>query len=335
VVLNLLADAERTRVMMETGIAIEPRAGGDSGRAGDPVLDIMAARVAEAVREGGGDVVPLDQAVGLVWLTSADVAAMERILDVYPAIRWVQFPWAGVEGMVAQGVLNRPITFTCAKGSFAKQVAEHALMLTLVSLRHVVAKARTPRWHSVDPRSLYGQNVTILGGGGIAAELVLLLEPFGCRVRVFRRDADKNVEGADEILPITELTRVLPDTDVLVIALALTPQTRHIVGEAELAALPPHAIVVNVARGAHLDTDALVTALGSGGIAAAGLDVTEPEPLPEGHPLWADPRVLITSHSADSADYVTDMLCARIVRNVSNLREGRPLEGLVDPTLGY
>lgn len=93
--------------------------------------------------------------------------------------------------------------------------------------------------------------------------------------------------------------------------------------------------MVNVARGAHIDTDALVEALRNGTISAAGLDVTDPEPLPEGHPLWSDPRALITSHCADSADYVMRMLCERIERNVRHLREGRPLEGLIDPATGY
>jgi phosphoglycerate dehydrogenase-like enzyme len=319
---------------MRQRIAIMPDANENAGRADEPGLESRAARVATAVREGGGVVSPLEEATGLVWLTLGDAAGLERVLDAHANIRWVQFPWAGVEQMVGRGVLNRPVAFTCAKGAFAKQVAEHALMLTLASLRHVVVMARTPHWHAEDPRSLHGRRVTILGGGGIAAELVRILQPFDCTVRVLRRSSTK-LEGATETLEISRLPEVLPETDVLVLALALTPETRHIVGEAELALLPDHAILVNVARGAHVDTDALVAALRADRIAAAGLDVTDPEPLPEGHPLWADSRVLITSHSADSADYVTEMLCARITTNVRHLDLGLPLEGVVEPDLGY
>jgi phosphoglycerate dehydrogenase-like enzyme len=299
-----------------------------------PGLDGVRTRIEEAVRGGGGSVVPAADASGLVWLTPGDPGRLRRVLEEHPGIGWVQLPSAGVEAFAAAGVFRHPAVFTCAKGSFAGQVSEHALMLMLTCLRGVVRQARTPRWHPVPPESLHGRAVTILGGGGIAAELVRLLAPFGCRVRVLRRRPDK-VEGADETLPASALPAVLPSTDILVLALALTPETRHVIGAAELALLPSHAIVVNVARGALIETDALVEALRTEKIAAAGLDVTDPEPLPAAHPLWADSRVLITSHCADSPEYVTTMLCERVKENVGRLLTGRPLAGVVDPDAGY
>ncbi|MBB0232227.1 NAD(P)-dependent oxidoreductase, partial [Streptomyces calidiresistens] len=275
------------------------------------------------------------EAAGLVWLTPADADALNRLLDAHPGIGWVQFPWAGVEKLVANGVTDRPIVFTSAKGLFAEQVAEHALTLALACLRSLAVQARTPRWHSIDPASLFRRRVTVVGAGGTARELVRLLAPFGCEVRVVRRSAGEPVAGAARTLPVPALPEVLPDTDVLVLALALTPGSRQLIGARELAALPSHAVLVNVARGAHVDTDALVAELRRDGLAAAGLDVTDPEPLPEGHPLWSDPRVLITSHCADSAEFATRVLCGRVARNVANLRAGRELEGRVDPALGY
>ncbi|WP_440098542.1 D-isomer specific 2-hydroxyacid dehydrogenase family protein [Streptosporangium sp. H16] len=338
---------------MEARIAIAPSAEARTshGRPGpaDVDLDRLRLGIEEAVSRGGGANVPLADADGLVWLVPGEPELLVATLDAHPRIGWVQFPWAGVERFVSSGVFERPVVFSCAKGSFAGQVAEHALMLTLTCLRGLSRQARTPGWCPVEPRSLHGRRVTILGGGGIATELVRLLRPFGCRIRVIRRHPEK-AEGTDETLetletpetpetpetlPPSALPAVLPETDVLVLALALTPETRHVVGAAQLALLPPHAVVVNVARGAHIDTGALVEALGAGTISAAGLDVTDPEPLPDGHPLWADPRVLITSHSADSAEYVARMLCERVERNVGNLRAGRPLEGVIDPATGY
>jgi phosphoglycerate dehydrogenase-like enzyme len=224
--------------------------------------------------------------------------------------------------------------FTCTKGAFAGQGAEHALLLTLACLRHLVKQTRTPSWGRVEPTSLAGRAVTIVGAGGITEELIRLLAPFGCRVRVLRRRPEP-LAGADETLPVSELHNVLPDTDVLVLALALTPQTHHIIGAPELALLPAHATVVNVARGPHIDTDALVTALREGEIAAAGLDVTDPEPLPASHPLWSDPRALITSHSADSVAYVRAMLCERVEENIAHLLAGETLAGVVDVEHGY
>ncbi|MFF3444538.1 D-isomer specific 2-hydroxyacid dehydrogenase family protein [Streptosporangium sp. NPDC002721] len=323
---------------MEARIAIAPSAevGTSHGRLGSSDIDLDRRRpgIEEAVSRGGGTNVPLADADGLVWMIPGEPELLGATLDAHPRIRWVQFPWAGVEKFTASGVFGRPVVFSCAKGSFAGQVAEHALTLALACLRNLSLQARTPGWCPVDPRSLHGRRVTILGGGGIATELVRLLAPFGCRVRVIRRRPEK-VEGADETLPPQALHAVLPETDVLVLALALTPETRHVVGAAQLALLPPQAIVVNVARGAHIETGALVEALDAGTISAAGLDVTDPEPLPDGHPLWADPRVLITSHCADSAEYVARMFCERVERNVRNLRAGRPLEGVIDPATGY
>ncbi|MFG1873976.1 D-isomer specific 2-hydroxyacid dehydrogenase family protein [Sphaerisporangium sp. NPDC049003] len=315
---------------MQARIAIVPNA--EPGATGGP--DRIRAGIEEAVARGGGAVVPQAEANGLVWLVPGRPDLLGRALDGGPGVRWVQFPWAGVEKYAATGVLRRPVVFTCAKGSFAGQVSEHALMLILACLRGVSRQARTPRWSSADPRSLAGLSVTILGGGGIAERLVRLLRPFDCRVRVIRRRPDK-VEGADETLPPSALAGVLPGTDVLVLALALTAETRHVVGAAELALLPSHSVVVNVARGAHIDTDALVRALAEGRVSAAGLDVTDPEPLPEGHPLWSDPRALITSHSADSADYVLRMLCERVEHNVRRFGAGLSLDGVIDPVTGY
>ncbi|MER5644285.1 D-isomer specific 2-hydroxyacid dehydrogenase family protein [Streptosporangium sp. NPDC002524] len=315
---------------MEARIAIAPSA----PRSADAGLDRLRLGIEEAVSRGGGVNVPLADADGLVWLVPGEPELLGATLEAHPRIGWVQFPWAGVERFTSSGVFDRPVVFSCAKGSFAGQVAEHALMLMLACLRDLSRQARTPGWSRTEPRSLHGRRVTILGGGGIATELVRLLRPFECRIRVIRRRPEK-VEGAGETLPPSALPSVLPETDLLVLALALTPETRHVVGAAQLALLPPHAAVVNVARGAHIDTGALVEALRAGTISAAGLDVTDPEPLPDGHPLWADPRVLVTSHSADSAEYVARMLCERVERNVGNLRAGRPLEGVIDPATGY
>jgi phosphoglycerate dehydrogenase-like enzyme len=315
-------------------IAQSPQMRKTDGRANSPGLDHLPSTIEEAVSRGGGANVPLAEANGLVWLIPGEPEQLRLTLDSHPGIEWVQFPSAGVEKFATSDLFHRPVVFTCAKGSFAGQVGEHALMLMLAGLRNVVRQARTPHWSPVGPRSLHGQRVTILGGGGIASELTRILWPFGCEIRVIRRRPEK-VEGAGETLPPTALHAVLPETDILVLALALTPETRHIIGATELALLPPQAVVVNVARGAHIQTDALVEALRAGTISAVGLDVTDPEPLPEGHPLWSDPRVLITSHCADSDEYILRMLCGRVERNVRNLRAGLPLEGMIDPTAGY
>ena len=118
-------------------------------------------------------------------------------------------------------------------------------------------------------------------------------------------------------------------------ALALTPSTERIIGAAQLAAIRPDAWLVNVARGRHVDTDALVTALREGTIGGAALDVTDPEPLPDGHPFWTMDNCIITPHTADTPEMIERMLGRRIQDNVASFAAGKPLIGLVDPAAGY
>lgn len=132
-----------------------------------------------------------------------------------------------------------------------------------------------------------------------------------------------------------ELAQVLPGTDVLVLALALTPATTGIIGAAELAALPDHAWIVNVARGGHIVTDDLVEALRAGQIGGAALDVTDPEPLPDGHPLWSLPNCLITPHVGNTPEMGLVLLAERVTANVALRVAGEPLIGPVYPDLGY
>jgi hypothetical protein len=173
---------------MKVRIAIAPEAAIEGvGRPTDVSVGPLRERVAEAVERGGGEVAPLSEADGLVWLLPGGPGPLTEALDAHPHLRWVQLPWAGVEHFTE--VFSYPQVFTCAKGSYAKQVSEHALMLALACLRDLVRHARAPHWNPIDPRSLGGLNVTILGGGGIATELVNLLRPFNCRVRVLRRRA--------------------------------------------------------------------------------------------------------------------------------------------------
>ena len=176
--------------------------------------------------------------------------------------------------------------------------------------------------------------MTILGGGGIAQELLRLLAPFGTTATVVRR-GPKPLAGAARVLTTAELPAALPEALVVFVALALVPETVHVIGEKELSLMGRHAWLVNVARGRHVDTLALVEALGAGRIGGAALDVTDPEPLPDGHPLWSLPNCLITPHTADTEEMIRPLLAERIKQNVERFAAGLPLLGAVDPAAGY
>lgn len=289
-----------------------------------------------AVEAGGGTVVKLgEEADGLVWLSPRHLPELAGALAERPGIRWVQLPFAGVENAMAAGFIDDSRAWTCAKGSYARPVAEHALMLALAGLRVLPSRIRARSWGSPEGRMLYGARVTILGGGGITEELLRLMAPFGVSATVVRRQAAVPVPGADRVVEPSQLASVLPGSMVVFLALALTPETAGIIGAAEMDLIGPDGWLINVARGGHVDTDALVEALREGRLGGAGLDVTEPEPLPEGHPLWSEPRCMITPHTADTWEMVLPPLAARITTNVAHFLAGEPFEGVVDPHAGY
>lgn len=289
----------------------------------------------EVVRAAGAIPVKADEhADALVWLSAEDMEGLKEVLDHQPGIRWVQLPFAGVERAVEAGVIDGSRLWTCAKGSYAEPVAEHALALALAGMRCLPERLRARRWGSPAGTSLYGAPVTILGGGGISEELLRLLAPLRVEATGVRRRPDP-VDGAARTVGPDALLDALRGARVVFVALALTPETVGIISRRELEVMDERAWLVNVARGRHVDTGALVDALRSGTIAGAALDVTDPEPLPEGHPLWAMPNCIITPHTADTWEMVLPRLSARIAENVARFVAGEALIGPVDPELGY
>jgi phosphoglycerate dehydrogenase-like enzyme len=290
---------------------------------------------AEAIRGGRGEAVTLDDdPVGLVWTGGIVAEDLRRVLAAHPGIAWVQLPLAGVDTLAGAGVLDRQRQWTSAKGAFAEPVAEHALALLLAGLRQLPMRARARSWGEPAAATLFGQPVTVVGGGGLATVLLRLLEPFRSPVTIVRH-RPKPLPGAARTVGTDRLAEALAGARAVVLMLALTPSTRKLIGRAELAAMERDAWLVNVARGGVVDTGALVDALRSGQIGGAALDVTDPEPLPDGHPLWDLPNCLITPHTADTEDMRRTLLARRIAENVQRLAAGRELVGLVDPDLGY
>ena len=316
----------------------------DSRRAGDgstgatprvAVGPAPADWAAEAIRRGGGEPVTLDQEpTGLVWTDGSAMDRLRATLAGQPGISWVQLPQAGIERAVDSGVIDHERRWTSAKGAFAEPVAEHALTLLLAGLRLLKIRAQARSWGEPGGVSLFDQPVTVVGGGGIATVLLRLLEPFRARVTVVRRHPEP-VPGAAQTIGADRLAEALPGALAVVLTLALTPQTRGLIGRAELAAMGSGSWLVNVARGGLVDTGALTDALRTGQIGGAALDVTDPEPLPPGHPLFYLPNCLITPHTADTEEMTRPLLADRIAENVRRLAAGQELVGLVDPDLGY
>jgi phosphoglycerate dehydrogenase-like enzyme len=287
----------------------------------------------EAVRSGGGTVVDLPAEADLIaWLRPTDATGLAEVLAEAPGVP-VQLEYAGVEPFLPLIGPDRP--WACGKGVYAPPVAELALALLLAGLRELPAFARRTAWSGRAGRNLLGADVTLVGGGGISLELARLLAPFDVRLTVVRRDVASGFPGAARVLPTAGLREAVADADAVVLTLALTPATRGLVDASVLAAMRPHAWLVNVARGAVVVTDDLVAALRDGTIGGAAMDVTDPEPLPTGHPLWSLPNCLITPHTASTLAMNEPLVAGRLRANVARLAAGEPLLGLVDPAAGY
>ena len=288
-----------------------------------------------AVTAGGGQVVGVgDDPDALVWVSPRHIAELSRVVADTPTLRWVQLPLAGVERHFAAGVFDTDRVWTCAKTSYAEPVAEHAMALALAGLRRLHERVVAKTWGEAAGTTLYGADVAILGGGGIARELLRLMEPYGVHATVVRRSPEPLSPPTRTVGP-ESLIEAVTSATVVFVALALTEETRSIVDADVLSAIGPAGWLVNVARGAHVETAALVSALRNGTIAGAALDVTDPEPLPDGHPLWNAPNCIITPHTADTQEMVEPLLAARIATNVAHFAAGETLEGVVDPKSGY
>ena len=295
--------------------------------------------VGEAVEAGGGVLADLSEAEALVWTdeggdSGPGPARLAKVLAAHPHLRWVQLPWAGVEPFAEAGVFDDQRIWTSGKGVYAKPVAEHALALALAGLRDLKRHATALAWDEQSGISLLGGKVTIFGAGGIAEELIKLLQPFEAEITVVRRHP-QDMPGVHRVFGFDVRYEALRRADVVVIACALTEETRGLISAVELELMEPHAWLVNVGRGAHIVTEDLVVGLREDVIGGAALDVTEPEPLPEGHPLWELPNCLITPHTANTEDMAVPLLSARVTENVRRWAAGEELCGRVNPRLGY
>ncbi|MER6581386.1 D-isomer specific 2-hydroxyacid dehydrogenase family protein [Nonomuraea sp. NPDC001023] len=285
----------------------------------------------DAVRRSGGSVVPLEEAEAIVYYGRGGPEELRPM--IHDGIRWVQLPAAGVERYAEAGVITDEPVFTAATGSYGVPVAEHALALMLAAARNLPRLARATEWGRNESREFAGSTVAIIGCGGIGRALIRMLEPFGCPV-IAVTDSGR-APGAHRILPRDRYREALPEAAYVVLAAATTPSTKGMIAASELDLMRTDAWLVNIARGALVVTDDLVTALRERRIGGAALDVTDPEPLPSGHPLWHMENVLITPHTANPSSSYWRGLAERVAANVRHFADGAPMEGVVSPEQGF
>jgi len=294
-----------------------------------------------ALESAGAAVVSLDDAQALIW-TGSDQTGFPHELP--KNIEWVQLKSAGIRPWITSGRIDSYRKWTSAVGAYSDDVAEHAVALLLGSLRQLPLHARASTWLKADTwdtvRSLRGRKVAIVGAGSIGRAMIPLLNAHGTRVIAVNRSGH-DVEGAETTAASGDLEEVLTAADDAVLSGASTDETHHLIGATQLAALGSDpldgapGVLVNIARGDLVDTDALTHALQSGTISGAGLDVFDPEPLPSGHPLWTMDNVLITPHIANPKQRMLKNFADFVVKNLCLFEAGRKLKAEIDLNRSY
>ena len=269
------------------------------------------------------------------WFDSVDRNALPEVIGRAERLKWLSTAAAGVDPFPLDLLRQRGVVLTNGAGLHANTIAEYAVMGMLV-----IAKGYRAVIHAQDRREwlhdapgkgeLSGTSALIIGAGAIGGRIAELLQPFDVEVSEVRRHRSSDALGPDE------WRERLGAFDWVIVTVPSTADTEQLIGAAELAAMRPGAAILNFARGAVIDQDALVAALDSGRIGGAFLDVTDPEPLPPEHPLWSFDNVHISMHlSGRSQETLIARAAERFLDNLGRWERGEPLEHVVDLTRGY
>jgi phosphoglycerate dehydrogenase-like enzyme len=259
-----------------------------------------------------------------------------------PRLRWYQQWGAGADWLMRNTeAANKDFILTSASGVHTIPISEHIITMLLMLARGMQRAVRAQvrhEWWRADVSQLFelaGKTMLLVGVGAIGARTALLAQALGMRVEGVRNDPGQPAEGVAAMYGPQQLAERLPHADVLVLTVPLSPATRNLIGEPELRAMKPTAVLINIGRGGTIDEPALVAALAEGRLAGAGLDVFAQEPLPQTSPLWDMQNVIITGHYAGINPLYNERAMAIFLDNLQRYRDGAPLRNLVDKAAGY
>jgi phosphoglycerate dehydrogenase-like enzyme len=277
---------------------------------------------------------------------AAFAAFVDRdIVSTLTKLRWVQAPAAGVGHLLSDELVASPIVLTSARGVRARPIAEHVLAVTLALARQLHTALRHQATHtwSLDEleasgriRTLKGARLGLIGLGAIGIEVAAVASAFGMQVSALRKQVNRPVPpGVDQVRPPEQLAELLGVSDVVVLAAALTADTRELIGRDALGHVKRGAFLVNVGRGGLIDDAAVIEALRDGRLGGAALDVFTREPLDPSSPYWDLPNVIVTPHiSGGMEDYWTPLV-GLFAENLRRFERGEPLLNVVDKRAGY
>lgn len=255
-----------------------------------------------------------------------------------PELRWVHIASTGVDPVLFPALVEGDVTLTNSREIFDDAIAEYVAGAVLALRKDLVRTLDLQRahdWQHRETRRLAGDAALVVGAGPIGRAIGRLLAGLGCRVRLVARSERPDDPEFGRVHGVEGLEGLVPEADVVVVAVPLTPQTRNLFGADLLARIRPGALFVNVARGTVVDEDALVRTLAEGRLGGAALDVFAREPLGPQHPLWDMSNVIVSPHMAGDFVGWREVLAGRFVDNFHRWVRGEPLESVVDKRLGY
>jgi phosphoglycerate dehydrogenase-like enzyme len=275
-----------------------------------------------------------------IFVCSVGRKLVEPVLGLAPNVRWIHSRSAGVEHLMFPAVTESPVPLTNARGVFSASLGEFVMAAVLFFAKDFPRMRRSQAARTWDPFDVdwaQGRTLGIVGYGDIGQACAQRARAFGMRIVALRR----NVEAArkdplvDEAFPVDRRTELMAHSDYVVVAAPLTPETRGLVGAAEIAAMKPSGVLINVGRGPIVDEAALVAALQERRIRGAALDVFTTEPLPSEHPFYGFDNVLLSPHCADNTPGWLEGAMGFFLENLQRFRDGQPLLNRVDKGRGY
>jgi phosphoglycerate dehydrogenase-like enzyme len=263
--------------------------------------------------------------------------------DLWPEfrrVRWVHSLSAGVESQVFPELVASAVPLTNARGVYKESLGEFVLAAALFyakDLRRLVRSQQEARWDPFDSEVLYRQSMGIVGYGEIGRAVARRAKAFGMQIYATRRRPENasNDGLVDRLFRLDDRNAMIAQSDYIVVSAPLTPETRGLIGAAEIAAMKPTAVLINIGRGPVVDESALIEALESRKICGAALDVFDLEPLPPEHPFWRMENVLLSPHSADHIEGWLESAVEFFLTNFERFRKGGPLLNVVDKKAGY
>jgi D-2-hydroxyacid dehydrogenase (NADP+) len=328
------------RILAKDGIrqfVAELRRKGMKGRR----IDILERQVHQESNQNGSQVETLDTMLAQAEVIFAAVLIPDDLFSRAPRLKWLHFGTTGLESYGSQVHCENGVLITNSRGCLAVPIAEHSLGFMFMLSKNaprLLSDKENRHWERFKTLELRDRVVGIVGLGAIGTEIARLAKGIGMKVLAIKRSAERkesNVSGVDELYPRGELLQMLSESDFVVLAVPLTPETRMMFGEKEFRAMKPSSYLINISRGKVIDQPALIRSLKEGWIAGAGLDVFETEPLPADNELWDLPNVIISPHMSGHTDRSDNRILGIFQENLKRYLAGEELLNVIDWEKGY